>query len=118
VALLLDLEAVGISETTAEPGGPPVPRHVHHRHAESFYVLEGEVVVTVDGGDLRVPAGGWITVPPGVVHALSLPGDTPVRFLNLHAPSAGFAAFVRALPETGGDATAAAARTPFDEENV
>ena len=118
VALVADIDEVGISETWTKPGGPPVPTHIHRRHAESFYVLDGEMAVTVDGAELRVGPGGWLTVPPGVAHSLSLPGPQPVRFLNLHAPSCGFAAFIRALAETGGDAEAAAARTPFDEEGL
>ncbi len=45
VALLADIDEVGISETRAAPGGAPVRPHVHRHHAESFYVFEGEVRV-------------------------------------------------------------------------
>jgi mannose-6-phosphate isomerase-like protein (cupin superfamily) len=118
VALLADLDAVGISETRADPGGDPVGAHVHHRHAESFYALEGEIRATVAGREIVVGPGAWLTIPPGVPHGLTLGGAEPVRFLNLHAPRSGFDAFVRALGETGGDAHEAAARTPFDEEPI
>jgi len=118
VALLADIDEVGISETRADPGGAPVRTHVHRRHAESFYVFEGELRATVEDRELSVGPGAWLTIPPGVRHGLALVGSEPVRFLNLHAPSCGFGAFIRALPQTGGDAEEAAARTPFDEEDV
>ena len=86
-----------ISETRADPGGAPVRPHVHRRHAESFYVLEGELRVRL--GDREV------TRRPRAVAAD--PARRPARprarrvrarrFLNLHAPSCGFGDFVRAL---------------------
>jgi mannose-6-phosphate isomerase-like protein (cupin superfamily) len=118
VALLADADEIGISETRAKPGGPPVRRHVHRHHAEAFYVLEGEVTVIVGDRELRAGPEDWVSLPPGLPHSVALTGPAPVRFLNLHAPSRGFGAFVRALRETGGDPDAAAARAPFDEEDV
>ena len=38
-----------ISEVRSEPGGASPPPHVHRRHAESFYVLEGELTFGGDG---------------------------------------------------------------------
>jgi mannose-6-phosphate isomerase-like protein (cupin superfamily) len=118
VALLADLDEIGISETRADPGGAPVRPHVHRRHAESFYVFEGALRVRFADGEVTVGPGAWLTIPPGILHGLALAGPEPVRFLNLHAPRCGFGAFIRALPETGGDPEEAAARTPFDEEDV
>jgi mannose-6-phosphate isomerase-like protein (cupin superfamily) len=115
VALLGDLEQIGVSETRADPGGDPVGAHVHAHHAESFYVLEGEIRATVAGRALTIGPGAWLTIPPGVPHGLALGNGEPVRFLNLHAPRCGFGDFVRALAQTGGDPEEAAARTPFDE---
>ena len=92
--------------------------HVHRRHAEAFYVLEGEVTVIVGGRELRAGPGDWVSLPPGIPHSVALTGAEPVRFLNIHAPSRGFGAFVRALRETGGDPDEAAARAPFDEEDA
>ena len=118
VALLSDADEIGISETRAGPGGPPVRAHVHRHHAEAFYVLAGEVTVITGDRELRAGADEWVSLPPGVPHSVALTGSDPVRFLNLHAPSRGFGAFIRALRDTGGDPEEAAARAPFDEENV
>jgi uncharacterized cupin superfamily protein len=67
------------------PGEPsPVP-HVHHRHVQSFYVLEGELALTAGDRELRAQAGSWVDVPSGLPHAVS--SSQPVRYLDLLAPS-------------------------------
>jgi mannose-6-phosphate isomerase-like protein (cupin superfamily) len=115
VMLLADVEAIGISEVWSEPGNPAPAPHVHHRHVESFYVLEGEMALTVGDRELRAVAGSWVQVPAGVPHTVSSPGSEPVHFLNLHTPSCGFAAFLRALADAG-DEELAAARSGFDQQ--
>jgi mannose-6-phosphate isomerase-like protein (cupin superfamily) len=114
VVLLADVEAIAVAETTADPGAALAP-HVHHRHVESFYVLDGELALTAGDRELQAPAGSWVEVPAGVPHALSVPGSAPVRFLNLHSPSCGFGAFTRALAD-GADEETAATGAGFDQE--
>ena len=73
--------------------------HVHRRHTDLFYVLEGELTVrlgTVDEA-VAVPAGMLARVPPLVVHGFRNAGDADVRYLNFHAPGVGFADYLRAL---------------------
>jgi mannose-6-phosphate isomerase-like protein (cupin superfamily) len=70
--------------------------HYHERHADSFYVLEGELEFTVDGETVRAPAGTSVVVPPGVVHAFTNAGPGRARFLNVHAPDIGFVEYLRA----------------------
>ena len=89
VALLADVEEIGISETWSEPGSPSPPMHVHRTHAESFYVLEGELTFTAGGRELRAEPGSWVQIPPGVPHTFVSPGDRSARFLNVHTPSCG-----------------------------
>jgi thiamine-phosphate pyrophosphorylase len=67
--------------------------HVHLRHADCFYVLEGELDVLAGGETVRVGPGGSVVVPPGVVHAFTSVGSA--RFVNVHAPSCGFAEYLR-----------------------
>jgi quercetin dioxygenase-like cupin family protein len=116
VTLLADVEEIGISEVSSDPGGPSAPPHVHRRHVESFYVLDGELTFTTGVRELRAEAGSWVQVPPGVPHTFSLSGDGPVRFLDLHTPSCGHGAFLRALHETDVDDETAAARAAFDQK--
>jgi mannose-6-phosphate isomerase-like protein (cupin superfamily) len=116
VELLADVEELGISECRSEPGGPAPPMHLHRRHVESFYVLEGELTFTVAGRELRAGAGTWVQVPPGVPHTFTLTGDGDVRFLDLHTPSFGYGAFLRGLHEARTDEELAAVRAAFDQE--
>jgi mannose-6-phosphate isomerase-like protein (cupin superfamily) len=115
IALLVDVDEIGVAEIRSEPGGPRPPPHVHRHHLESLYVLEGEIAVTSDGRELRAGAGSWVRVPPGTPHAISVSGTASARYLELHTPCAGFGEFVRALGETG-DAQLAAQRSGFDQK--
>jgi mannose-6-phosphate isomerase-like protein (cupin superfamily) len=117
VVLLADTPEVAIAEMAGEPGGEAPPVHVHERHAESFYALDGELLVTVGGRALRLEPGSWLTVPPGVAHTVAVPGPAPARFLNLHAPAGGFAAFLREL-HAGAALGAAIERAGFDEHRT
>jgi mannose-6-phosphate isomerase-like protein (cupin superfamily) len=118
VALLADVEEIGLSETWSEPGGPSPPPHLHRRHVESFYVLAGEVTFTVGGRELRAAAGTWVQVPPGVPHTFAFTGPDEVRFLNLHTPSCGYGAFLRGLHEARTDEELAGVRAAFDQEPI
>ncbi len=115
VALLADVDEIGIAETWSEPGGAAPPPHVHERHAESFYVLEGELTFTADGRELRAGAGSWVQVPPGVPHTFAIASGGPARFLDVHTPSRGFGAFVRGLHAARAEDELAAVRAAFDQ---
>jgi mannose-6-phosphate isomerase-like protein (cupin superfamily) len=115
VTLLADLDALGISEAWSEPGAPSPPPHLHPRHAESFYVLAGEMTFTVGGIELAAKAGSWVQVPPGTPHTFTSTGTEQVRFLDLHTPSRGYGAFLRGL-EDARDDDLRAVRAAFDEE--
>jgi mannose-6-phosphate isomerase-like protein (cupin superfamily) len=115
VALLADVEEIAISETWSEPGTPSPRPHLHRRHVESVYVLEGKIALTVGDRELHAQAGTWVEVPPGVPHTVSFPGSERVHFLNLHTPSCGFGAFLRAL-HNARDEELAAVRADFDQQ--
>jgi quercetin dioxygenase-like cupin family protein len=118
VALLADVEAIGISETWIDPDGPSPAPHVHRRHVESFYVLRGEIAFTVGAREFLGEAGAWVQVPPGVPHSLAFPGEGSVGFLDLHTPSCGFGAFLRASHGARDDDQARAAHAAFDLEET
>ncbi|HEU4449552.1 MAG TPA: cupin domain-containing protein [Gaiellaceae bacterium] len=115
VALLADVGEIGIAETRSEHGIAPPPPHVHHRHVESFYVLEGEMTFTAGGRELRAGAGSWVQVPAGVPHTFGFPEGRTVRFLDLHTPSCRFGTFLRGLHEARTDDELAAVRAAFDQ---
>jgi mannose-6-phosphate isomerase-like protein (cupin superfamily) len=116
VALLVDVDEIGIAEVLSEPGGAAPPLHVHRLHTECFYVLEGELSFTADGQELHATAGSWVHVPPQVPHTFAPTGSEPARYLDIHAPSCGFGDFARALELARNDEELQAARAQFDQE--
>ena len=69
--------------------------HLHLRHCDCFYVLEGELEFRADGQTIRGGAGTSVIIPPGVPHAFTNAGGGRARFLNVHAPDSGFVEHVR-----------------------
>lgn len=116
VRLLADVEQIGIVEVRSEPSGAPPPLHLHSRHAECFFVLEGKLTFRLEDRELRAGARTWVHVPPGVVHTFSITGDTRAHFLDMHAPSCGFGDFVRGLEAARGEDELRAVRAAFDQQ--
>ena len=79
----------------AERGVEP---HLHKRHSDSFYVLEGEVEFHVGDRVVHGTPGTFVLAPPNVVHWFRNVSDAPVRMLNLHTPG-GFVQYRRELAE-------------------
>ncbi|MEM9851317.1 MAG: cupin domain-containing protein [Pseudomonadota bacterium] len=71
--------------------------HLHRYHAETFYILEGDVDFFVDGDWLTATPGACLHVPPGVPHACILAqGSTAGRMLMIYQPS-GFDGYLAEL---------------------
>ncbi|HEX2504739.1 MAG TPA: cupin domain-containing protein [Gaiellaceae bacterium] len=88
--------------------------HYHEWHADSFYVLEGELEFQVGEETIRAPAGTSVVVPPGVVHAFTNASGNRARFLNVHAPESRFVEYLAARDR--GDDVDSAAYDIFDVE--
>jgi uncharacterized cupin superfamily protein len=86
------LDAITVTEMRHESGrkGPDV--HIHRRHTDAFYVLEGVVTFALgpDEETVEVPAGSFVAAPPGVVHTFRNDSSARSRLLNIHAPSERF----------------------------
>lgn len=97
--LLSTSPSLTVTWTRHDPGQEGTPLHVHHEHADAFYVLDGGLTVPLgpDGAPVVLRAGAFASVPPRVVHAFVNASDAPVGFLNLHAPDGGFVEFLRGL---------------------
>jgi quercetin dioxygenase-like cupin family protein len=65
--------------------GKATPLHIHPDSDESMYILEGEIIMHMDGEEHRVGAGGLAVAPRGVPHAF-LVVSPAVRMLCLHTP--------------------------------
>jgi quercetin dioxygenase-like cupin family protein len=83
--------------------GKVTPLHTHPDADEAFYVLEGEIVVHVDGNDHKVGPGGFALAPRGVPHAFLVTSEG-TRVLCLQTPGTGQAFFRQASDPTSDDA--------------
>jgi len=80
-------------------GEPVAGAHVHHRHTDAFYVLEGELIFEIgrEAQTVTVSPGGFLAAPPGLAHSFRVGDDRPAGWLTIHGPDGGFAAFMRGL---------------------
>jgi catechol-2,3-dioxygenase/quercetin dioxygenase-like cupin family protein len=88
-------------ELTIPPGGAP-PLHVHDTLDDSFYVLDGELVVRCGDRLLVAAAGSYVSLPASVPHAFRVVSARPARLLTVHH-DASFLGLVEeiGLPATG-----------------
>ncbi len=96
----------------AAAGPPP---HIHHREAEIFYVLEGNLSFSV--GNYTIPAipGTVVQIPKDIVHNFKNTGTTPARMLALFIPGGFEQYFVEiGVPTTSEDLTPA----PMTQERL
>jgi quercetin dioxygenase-like cupin family protein len=69
----------------AMDAGKRTPLHTHPEADETMYVLEGEIVMHLDGVEERIPAGGLAVAPRGLPHAFLVTVDA-TRILCLQTP--------------------------------
>jgi quercetin dioxygenase-like cupin family protein len=69
-------------EATVNPGSI-VPGHRHDGFEESFYILEGELEMQMNGETVTVGAGNFIKVPRGAVYGYKNISGRDVRYLTL-----------------------------------
>lgn len=95
----VDIESLHLTEYSVKKA-PMGDLHTHERHADAFYVLEGELEVALSETETVLLGPGWFAVaPPGAVHAFGVPERA--RFLNIHAPGMGFASYLREIVALG-----------------
>ena len=72
-------------EAVARKGNVPPP-HIHHREDEIFYVLEGEVVVSVGDRTINGTPGTMVFLPRDVAHSFTIESEQS-RMLILLTPA-------------------------------
>lgn len=79
----LEITVIVINAAT-EPG----PRHYHAKAENAFIMLEGEAVMAVHGDEIRLAAGDFAWVPPGVVHEVrNASTEEQVRLIEIYGPA-------------------------------
>lgn len=64
--------------------GPPM--HTHDRDCEFFYVLEGEITFSHEGGAMVAKPGDFCFLPAGRPHAFRNDGETDAKALVMITP--------------------------------
>jgi mannose-6-phosphate isomerase-like protein (cupin superfamily) len=95
--ILADLDDLIVTWFRYEPGEQGPDPHIHQHHTDAFYVLEGEIEVSL-GPELttvRARPGMIAAAPPNLIHTYRNAGDDSAVFINLHVPSTGFGDYIR-----------------------
>lgn len=74
-----------IGEMVVQPG-IAVPEHIHHRNDEAFYVLDGQLRLTVAAQEHTLEPGAFAFVPHGVRHHWVNSGSASARILLTFTP--------------------------------
>jgi hypothetical protein len=83
--------------------------HLHRAHAETFYILDGNVDFYLDGTWTTATPATTVHIPPGIPHAVALPGGQTGRMLMIFQP-AGFDQYLVELAALSPDELADAKR--------
>jgi quercetin dioxygenase-like cupin family protein/catechol 2,3-dioxygenase-like lactoylglutathione lyase family enzyme len=72
-----------VMELIVPPGGSP-PRHVHQDLHDAFFLLDGEVVLSVGEETTVARPGTYAVVPAGSDHTFRVTSPSPARMLLVH----------------------------------
>ena len=74
-----------LQEQVGRKGNVPPP-HIHHREDETFYVLEGEMSVSVGDRTVKAKPGTMVFLPRDVVHSFTIDSEQ-VWILVMNTPA-------------------------------
>jgi quercetin dioxygenase-like cupin family protein len=77
-------------EIAAGTAGPPL--HIHPTSDETFLMLDGVLLVRLDGEVAQLGAGDVVHITRGTSHSFATPQSSGAHFLTLHTPG-GFEEF-------------------------
>ena len=103
--ILAELDDLIVTWFRYEPGEKGPDPHVHFHHTDAFYVLDGELELTLGAERKIVTAspGTFAAAPPHTIHTFRNSSSATAVFLNLHAPSLGFGDEIRGKKNPGFD---------------
>jgi quercetin 2,3-dioxygenase len=70
---------------TDGPKGHRIPKHLHEKHTESFFCLNGSVSMMAGEEEVCLRPGDFLHVPALTPHTFQLTGNN-TRFIQFHAP--------------------------------
>jgi mannose-6-phosphate isomerase-like protein (cupin superfamily) len=92
------------------PVGSSAPLHMHDDLDDTWYIVDGEMVVRCGDDVSVVGTGHWVSMPRGVPHTFRVVGDREARILLVHDNATfrdlirdlGVPAAARVVPPTAG----------------
>lgn len=81
------------------PAGFSPQLHIHHNMEEMFYVVEGEVEITVGEQTVQAQPSAFVLVPRGTPHRFENKGTETAKVLVLSTPATSRDQFYEALAE-------------------
>ncbi len=78
--------AYSLFEYSHAAGAAGPPAHIHAFHEEAFYIMEGQLTLTIDDQIITLSPGECWVVPRGSIHRPSNRSDRPVRYLIISSP--------------------------------
>ena len=89
-----------VLEGTVPPGAGPPP-HIHHDQVETFYVVEGQLEIMIDGQVHETKAGDFVHVSKGSPHSFINRSQAPAKLVATFVPAVNVEKFFReAMEET------------------
>jgi len=70
---------------TDGPKGQRIPNHLHEKHTETFFCLNGSVSMTAGEEHVSLYSGDFLHVPARTPHTFQLSGNN-TRFIQFHSP--------------------------------
>ena len=92
-----------VLEMTLPVGASP-PLHVHDDLDDTWYILQGRMVLRCGDDEMIVGAGHWVSMPRGVPHTFRVVGDLEARILLVH-DNASFRDLIRDVGTKAGSIT-------------
>lgn len=81
----LNTERLVIHTNEYAPGGRAGEAHSHRNQEQAFYILEGNMEVTVGDKTYTAGPGDCVLLPRNVMHSHRNLGETPLKFLFISA---------------------------------
>ncbi len=97
--------------------GKVTPLHAHPEEDETFYILEGEVLVHLDGSERSLGAGGFVSVPCGLPHAYLVTSEVARSLIMITPGDRAMEAFFRDAGEPPSERALPPER-PLDIERI
>lgn len=82
----VDSEEMSIALVRITAGGDPVTPHLHRRSTETYVVVTGQGLLTVNGETSAVGPGTVVLMEPGDVHSVAQTGEDVLEFWAVSTP--------------------------------